>query len=359
MILLAFSVFQFKRPLGAILCSFSFSTLLPLFLSGILFIKYQLWLNPLVLILSLLLQTIVLLGYRFNREWLAQMRISKSLEHTMSHEMLELVKLGGFDSLTNHQHRQVTVLFSDIADFTSISELLDPDQLAKLLNGYFDEVVNLIFDHHGYVDKFVGDAVMAVWGAPLNQENHAALALAAARDYQSRLTLFNKKMAGQEPSMPVISARVGVHSGEVVAGNIGSSRRFNYTFIGDNVNLASRLEALSKKYHLNLLFSYQCAQAAEVIDDPHLLHVDRIAVKGKDNATDIYTFIAEENLALKPLYLAGLDLYFCQLFSEAAAYFFKAQAIPAAHVMQIRCEEIVKNGIPKNYHQGVWSYDSK
>ncbi len=126
LILLAFSVFQFKRPLGAILCSFSFSTLFPLFLSGILFIKYQLWLNPLVLILSLLLQTIVLLGYRFNREWLAQMRISKSLEHTMSHEMLELVKLGGFDSLTNHQHRQVTVLFSDIADFTSISELLDP-----------------------------------------------------------------------------------------------------------------------------------------------------------------------------------------------------------------------------------------
>lgn len=357
--LLGAVIFQFKRPLGAIVCSFSFSAILPFLLSSLFFVLFKLWLNPLVLLFALFLQMIVLLAYRFQQEWLTQMRISKSLEHTMSHEMLDLVKLGGFDSLTNHQHRDVTILFSDIADFTTISELLDPDQLAKLLNGYFDEVVSLIFENHGYVDKFVGDAVMAVWGAPLNQVNHARLALNAAREYHRRLELFNQKMRAQDPLMPIISARVGVHSGEVVAGNIGSSRRFNYTFIGDNVNLASRLEALSKKYHLNLLFSRQCVLAAGVMDDPYLLHIDRIAVKGKDIATDIYTFITDDQMAFKQSYLDGLDLYFNQSFKEASIFFSQAEIFPAAQVLLSRCDEILKNGIPKNYHHGVWCYDSK
>lgn len=347
-----------QRPMPAIFWSSLWTLLFPFLSSSGLWI-FHYWLNPIPLFFGLLTLMVATLIWRFQREWLEQMRMSKSLEHTMSKEMLDLVKHGGFDTVSGHQRREVTVLFSDIADFTSISETLPADQLASLLNQYFDEVINLIFEHHGYVDKFIGDAVMAVWGAPLEQANHRALALQVACKYQQCLVKLNGHLKEIDPSLPSLQARVGVHSGEVIAGNIGSSRRFNYTFIGDTVNLASRLESMSKKYHLHLLFSGECLRDTSVdfATDFVPLLIDRIAVKGKSESTEVFTLVRD--CADAELYRQAFTLYQEMNFRQAMSIFEAISSIAAAEVMAKRCKIIVDGGIPDNLKQGVWSYDSK
>ncbi len=348
-----------KRPCANISFSVGLVFVPPLIFTFIGWYLAHIWINPLVLIATLFVMMIILLSYRFQLDWIAQIRISKSLEHSMSSEMLELVKQGGIDSLNFIEHRKVTILFSDIVSFTDISEKISADKLANLLNRYFDEVVSLIFDNHGYVDKFIGDAVMAVWGGPLIQKDHAQFAVQTARKYNQCLIKFNKKMREEDPSGPEIVARVGVHCGEVVAGNIGSSKRFNYTFIGDSVNLASRLEGICKQYHLFLLISGETVEEAGLWNDPALILVDRIAVKGKEQATAVYTFLSESDLKDKENFKAGLKFYQNASFDDALTHFSQCESFPAAEIFKERCEDILQNGIPKNYLNGVWNYETK
>ncbi len=187
----------------------------------------------------------------------------------------------------HNEKRDLTVLFSDVRGFTSISEKIPVDQLVATLNEFLNGMVEVIFRNGGTLDKFVGDCVMAFWGAPLRQENHAELAARAALEMQATLVRLNESWRQQ--GRPELAIGVGLNSGEVIFGNIGSERRMDFTVIGDNVNLASRLESSTKELKASIVISEatyrRIAAQAEVRD------LGTIHVKGKDVPIKVYELL--------------------------------------------------------------------
>jgi adenylate cyclase len=178
------------------------------------------------------------------------------------------VKMGGEEEI-------ITLFFSDIADFTSIAETKTPTELVSELNRYLTEVTEIIRDSKGTLDKYIGDSVMAFWGAPLKMEDQAARAALAALEIQKKLREF-----------PDLVTRIGVHSGPAVVGNIGSDVRFNYTAIGDTVNLASRLEGLNKRFGTRIIVSETTfREAAGAVE---ARRIGRVRVKGRMEPISIY-----------------------------------------------------------------------
>jgi len=157
------------------------------------------------------------------------------------------------EALLEGEKRELSIFFSDIADFTSISERLTPEELVQRLGVYFNGMSRIVLDNAGTLDKYIGDAIMAFWGAPLPRENHASLACASALKCQQYLDRLAIDLAVE--SHPVFRTRIGIHTGEVIVGNIGYEERMNYTIIGDAVNLASRLEGLNKFYQTRIIIS--------------------------------------------------------------------------------------------------------
>jgi adenylate cyclase len=178
------------------------------------------------------------------------------------------VKMGGEEEV-------ITLFFSDIADFTSISETKTPTELVSELNRYLTEVTKIVRERKGTLDKYIGDAVMAFWGAPLKMEDQAARAALAALEIQEKLREF-----------PDLVTRIGVHTGPAVVGNIGSNVRFNYTAIGDTVNLASRLEGLNKRFGTRIIVSETTfTQAGDAVE---ARRIGRVRVKGRMEPISIY-----------------------------------------------------------------------
>ena len=197
----------------------------------------------------------------------------------------ERLKLGG-------ERRELTVLFSDLAGFTSMSEKLAPEAVADVINLYLNEATRIIMRHGGTVDKFIGDAVMAFWGAPLTDDQHAVHGVRAAiemQDMMERLQPQFRALGTDE-----VRLRIGVHSGPAIVGNMGSDMRFTYTALGDTVNLAARLEGVNKAYGTPILLS--AATAGMLGAEVSLRRVDRVRVKGKDIAVDIFTPCADAGL---------------------------------------------------------------
>jgi adenylate cyclase len=178
----------------------------------------------------------------------------------------------------------VTLLFSDIRDFTGISESMPPDRIVHMLNRYFSEWTDVIFKHDGTVDKFVGDAVMAVWGAPLRTGDHAVKAVRAACEMLGRLADINAALGAE--GYPPVRIGIGINSGEAIIGNIGSERKLDYTAIGDAVNLASRLEALTKQYGCDILISESTFNLLS--EEFACKFVDRVKVRGKETPACVY-----------------------------------------------------------------------
>jgi adenylate cyclase len=197
-------------------------------------------------------------------------------EHLMKGNM----KLGG-------ELVPVTVLFSDIRSFTSISESMEPPALLDFLNEYFSGMVESVMNHHGVVDKFIGDAIMAVFGAPVPQPDDPIQAVRAALEMQSRLAKINENFKSR--GLPELRTGIGLHSGQVVAGNMGHVERMEYTVIGDAVNLASRLEGLTKELKCDVILSEDLYEQvkADVVAEP----LQRIKVKGREQDVMVYRLI--------------------------------------------------------------------
>jgi adenylate cyclase len=189
----------------------------------------------------------------------------------------EKVKLGG-------ETKNLTILFSDIRGFTSVSEKMDAQNLVGLLNKYLTAMARIVLENRGVVDKFIGDAIMAFWGAPLPHENHAVSAVRTALEMSRELKKKNEEW--KKINYPEIKIGIGLNTGEAVVGNIGSDDRFDYTVIGDNVNLASRLESLTKFYGVGIIISESTAEAVK--DKFILRQIDCVAVKGKTQGIKIY-----------------------------------------------------------------------
>ncbi len=252
-------------------------------------------------------------------------------EQYMGTELVEYVlenpgslKLGG-------EKRSMTIYFSDVAGFTTISEKLDPQELTELLNVYLSTMTQVILQSGGMVDKYIGDAVMAMWGAPKRAEDHAFLACRAALSCQSELQRLQprlKEIAPQlirydsqkKPLYGVIEARVGINTGIVTAGNMGSHKRFSYTVMGDAVNQAARYEGANKEYGSWIMIGETTAES--VRDRFRLRPLDRLIVKGKSEPHQVFELLAEgdmpeEQEKMLLFYEQGYKLYLEQQFEEA------------------------------------------
>lgn len=187
------------------------------------------------------------------------------------------------------EQRNVTIFFSDIRNFTGISESMKSSDLARLLNSYLTEMSSIIIKHGGLVDKYIGDAIMAIWGAPLEDRHHAANAIRCALDMKKALEQLSEKW--RESGLPLVKAGAGINTGDVNAGNFGSELKFQYTVIGDDVNLASRIESLNKNYGTDILVSENTMKAAG--DRFFFRYIDKVRVKGKGNAIKIFEPVCE------------------------------------------------------------------
>jgi adenylate cyclase len=227
------------------------------------------------------------------------------------------------ESMLVGEDRVLAILFSDIRGFTTISEGMRPDQMVEALNSYFGLMVDVITSHSGIVDKYIGDAIMAFYGAPVRHGDDAYRAVLSAFDMIDALGQFN---AGQkEKGRPPFSIGIGINYGVATVGNIGSDKKMDYTVIGDMVNLASRLEGLTKVYREPLIFSESVCRAVE--GKFPCRHLDRVAVKGKKRWVNIFT----ARRALTPaeqeawgLHQLGLDLFYGREFGKAGSCFSQA-----------------------------------
>ncbi|MDI6757405.1 MAG: adenylate/guanylate cyclase domain-containing protein [Endomicrobiia bacterium] len=226
-----------------------------------------------------------ILLYRFFTEEKEKKYIKKTFSHYLSPHVMEDIlnnpaslKLGG-------QKQTLSVLFSDIRGFTTMSENLKAEEVVALLNEYLTEMVKVVFKHDGTLDKFMGDAVMAFWGAPIPQNDHAVRAVSCARDMIINLRKLQEKWL-VEGKTSTINIGIGVNTGEMVVGNMGSYERMDYTVIGDNVNLGARLEGLNKDYATEVIISeFTYAVVRDIFKTKYL---DEVKVKGKAKPVKIY-----------------------------------------------------------------------
>ncbi|MGF1934854.1 MAG: GAF domain-containing protein [Nostoc sp. ChiQUE02] len=293
-------------------------------------------------------------------------RMKTTMSRYLTPHVAEQVMALGEDALMVGERKEVTILFSDIRGYTTLTENLGAAEVVLLLNQYFETMVEAVFNYEGTLDKFIGDALMAVFGAPLPlTENHAWRAVQSALDMRHRLEEFNQRRIIQ--AQPQIHIGIGISSGDVVSGNIGSRKRMDYTVIGDGVNLSSRLEAVTKDYGCDILlseFTYQLCS-----DRIWVRQLDKIRVKGKHQAVNIYELIGDRNTPLDAKtqeflfhYHTGRAAYLSRNFSQAIACFEAAKCIqPQDQAVNIHLERA------RNYQQtpppeswdGVWTMLTK
>ncbi len=218
------------------------------------------------------------------------------------------------------ENRILAVLFSDVRDFTRISEHIPADELVTMLNSYFGRLVDVIIGHEGVVDKYIGDAVMAFFGAPVSHGDDAWRAVQSGFDMLEAAELFNEEQ--HRRGHPAFLMGVGINYGEVTIGNIGSEKKMDYTVVGEMVNLASRLEGLTKQYHEPIILSEDTRTA--IGRRAPCRKLDRVVVKGTTRGVDIFTVRRQVNAQEEEgwkLYAAGLELYYQREFQKAARCF--------------------------------------
>ncbi len=196
----------------------------------------------------------------------------------------EALKLGG-------ERRELSILFCDVRGFTSLSERLkdDPVRLTSIINRLLDALSEEVLQARGTIDKYMGDCVMAFWNAPLPEPDHAQAAVAAALQMSQAVARLNAELQAEQPDLPPLAVGVGVNTGMCVVGNIGSRWRYDYSVLGDTVNLASRLEGLTKDYAVHVIVGEGTARAVDACF--FAFELDRIAVRGRSEATPIYTIL--------------------------------------------------------------------
>jgi len=256
------------------------------------------------------------------------------------------------ESMLVGENRNLSVLFSDIRSFTSISEAMAPDDLVNSLNRYFNIMVDIIMARQGIIDKYIGDAIMAIYGAPVRHDDDAIQSLISAFEMTAALHDFNAQQAVL--GKPPFKIGIGINYGEVTVGNIGSEKKMDYTVIGDSVNLASRLEGLTKPYHAEIIFSEFLWD--EVKDKVPWRLLDAVAVKGKAKGVRIFTAKASLNESESQawaLHNEGMELYFDRRFSQAAEKFRAVQGHLtddwSAATMLERCLDYQKDPPPSDW----------
>jgi adenylate cyclase len=311
------------------------------------FLYSGIWLNHIYPSLNLVVGFIGTSLHRYLKEEREKRMIRQTfglyVHESVVEEMLanpEKLKLGG-------EKQELTVLFSDIRGFTSLSEQLPPEEIVPQLNEYLTSMTQVVLDHHGTLDKYIGDAVMAIFGAPLPQPDHPVRACASALSMVKTLRLLQQDWMAR--NRPVLQIGIGINTGLMMVGNMGSERRFDYTVIGDNVNLASRLEGLTKMYGVSIVVSEATWALAK--DGFICRELDLVRVKGKKKPAAIYQLMdTVENIASyrKPLALfdEALKLFREKNVLQAMELFRQVATLwpgdPPSILYQKRCADILQ-----------------
>jgi adenylate cyclase len=269
----------------------------------------------------------------------------------------EQLKLGG-------DRRELSVFFSDIVSFTNLSENLDAEQLVSMLNVYLSEMSDIVSNSGGTIDKYIGDCIMAFWGAPLPIENNAAQACFAALDCNERLKTLREQFVAD--GYPEIHARIGINTGDMLVGNVGSDSRFSYTVMGDAVNLASRIEGANKQYGTQLMIGELTYERAQHAIEARAL--DLIRVKGKAQPVQVYELMSRKGgldptrEQLRKLYEEGIEFYRMREWSQALDRFRAALALVPedgpSDTYRLRCEAYVETP-PSPDWDGVFTMTTK
>ncbi|MGD0281753.1 MAG: adenylate/guanylate cyclase domain-containing protein [Dissulfurispiraceae bacterium] len=258
-----------------------------------LFAQKGLWITIIYPMLNILLIFISVTGYNYAREEKYARKIkamfSSYVTERIVNELIknpDMAKLGG-------ERREITILFSDVRGFTGFSEKHTPEEVVSTLNEYLGAMTGVVFKWEGTLDKFIGDAILVFWGAPMHQENHAELAVKCALDMISTLRQLQQKWLSE--GKPALDCGIGINTGEVIVGNIGAEgKKMDYTVIGDHVNLGSRIESLTRKYDVHILITgFTLDKIRDRIEAGAIGHVSakglqRVAVKGKEKPVEIY-----------------------------------------------------------------------
>jgi len=326
--------------------------------------RQNIWVDAVLLSASLGLAFAMSSAFSYATEGRQRRQIKQVFTHYMSDLLIQdllknpdKVRLGG-------EKRVLTVFFSDLAGFTSLSEKLTPEKVVMLLNRYLTAMTDIILASGGLIDKYEGDAIMAFWGAPLPQEDHALRACRAALENQSRLAELRQEFIAT--GLPPVHARIGINTGEMIIGNMGSSQRFDFTVIGDSVNLASRLEGAGKEYGTSILIAEETYRRAS--DGVEVRELDLLRVKGKDKPVRIYELLSRKG-ELDPtkqkgydLFAMGLEQYRKQQWQAAIDYFHQVLSLmpedgPARTFIK-RCEQF-KQTPPETDWDGVYTLATK
>jgi adenylate cyclase len=314
-------------PPAALLVPFAALALGSWYGAASLLARTGLYVSPLFPLLVLALNFTILTFLKFWREERQKRFLHGAFSRYVAPTVVARIVARPQDLRLTGEERHVTVLFSDVRGFTSLSERLSPTQVSELLNRYFTPLTRIIVERLGTMDKFIGDAVMAFWNAPVDVPGHPGEAVAAALAMIERLKSLNDEF--RHDFGLAIESGIGLHCGPARVGNFGSEDLFDYTVIGDTVNLASRLEGLTKYYGVRLLVSgemrRECASAPALADSAAFVAVDRVRVKGKDDPVELFAVFSTAEAKGRQeefsAFAAARERYTAGRFDEAAAAF--------------------------------------
>lgn len=306
--------------------------------------------------------------FKYLSEEREKKKIKKMFQQYVSPQIVDDILSYGKELQLGGVKKEMAIFFSDIRGFTTISEKLSPEELVTLLNEYLSAMTELVFKYRGVVDKYIGDAIMAFWGAPLLEENSVYLACKCSLDMMKSLNFLQKQWDIRE--LPKIKIGIGINFGEMVVGNMGSNKRFDYTVIGDNVNLGSRLEGLNKEYNSSIIISeFVVSKLVRIKKDKELIFrfLDKVIVKGKKEPVIIYELLSEKddwfenNKKWINLYQKALEFYLNNDYNNALKYLDRVLSIKPDDGPSIyhknRIQKIMKGEI-KNW-QGVLKMKNK
>lgn len=260
------------------------------------------------------------------------------------------LKLGG-------EKREISILFSDIRGFTTLSEKLSPEDLVQVLNEYLNPMTQIVLEEKGTLDKYIGDAVMAIYNAPLDVADHADHACRSALKMMIKLDELNRSFI--ERGIQTIDIGIGINTGDAVVGNMGAAMRFDYTAIGDNVNLASRLEGLNKMYGTHIIVSESTKLLAGI--DLPFREIDLVAVKGKQHPVPIYELMVDDDGEVRSAFGNAFRLYRNREFAAAEQMFDDLSDHKQDHVSSLyaaRCREFIAAPPPTEW-DGVFVAKTK
>ncbi len=319
-----------------------------------LFLSWNLWLTPVGATVGMI---VVYLG-NISAHYLVESREKRWLRQAfgryISPALVEVITTNPDRLELGGEEVEATILFADLAGFTRLSEDMAPKPLIHLLNEYFSAFTEIILAHQGTLDKYIGDALMTYWGAPIPQEDHALRGCRASLEMAQAMEALQEAWVAR--GLPVVSARMGLHSGRVIAGNVGSRERFNYTVMGDAVNLAFRLEGANRHYGTKILISE--ATQRRVSDAFLLRELDQVQVKGRVQPVTIFELLGPAPGDGLPQWLrhfaSGRAAYREGLWQQAAGYFQEVLRLKEddgpARLFLHRCREFAKNPPPPNWH---------